>query len=94
LVVLEKIRAIIDELAPKDSQYSSLITFIKYGPGHSYSYAINCSKISRDFVWQPKENFDIGLLKTVQYYLNSSAWLDSVCTGTYQSWIKQNYQTR
>ncbi|MEA5552941.1 dTDP-glucose 4,6-dehydratase [Anabaena cylindrica UHCC 0172] len=95
LVVVEKICAILDELAPKDNfKYSSLITFIKDRPGHDRRYAIDSSKISKDLGWQPKENFDSGLLKTVQWYLNNSDWVDSVCTGTYQNWIKQNYETR
>ncbi|WP_413175248.1 dTDP-glucose 4,6-dehydratase [Anabaena azotica] len=95
LVVVEKICAILDELAPRnDFQYSSLITFIKDRPGHDRRYAIDCSKISKNLGWKPKENFDSGILKTVQWYMNNSAWIDSVCTGTYQNWIKQNYETR
>jgi dTDP-glucose 4,6-dehydratase len=95
LVVVEKICAILDKLAPKDNfQYSSLISFVKDRPGHDRRYGIDCSKISKNLGWKPKENFDSGLLKTVQWYLNNSAWVDSVCTGTYQSWIKQNYETR
>jgi dTDP-glucose 4,6-dehydratase len=95
LVVVERICAILDKLVPKDNfQYSSLISFIKDRPGHDRRYGIDCSKISKNLGWKPKENFDSGLLKTVQWYLNNSAWVDSVCTGTYQSWIKQNYETR
>ncbi|QSJ15026.1 dTDP-glucose 4,6-dehydratase [Nostoc sp. UHCC 0702] len=95
LAVVEKICAILDNIAPKENfKHSSLITFIKDRPGHDRRYAIDCSKISRDLGWQPKENFDSGLLKTVQWYVNNSAWVDSVCTGTYQNWIKQNYETR
>nr|WP_242039650.1 dTDP-glucose 4,6-dehydratase [Anabaena sphaerica] len=95
LVVVEKICSILDELAPKENfQHSSLITFIKDRPGHDRRYAIDCSKISETLGWKPKENFDSGLLKTVQWYLNNSAWVESVCTGTYQNWIKQNYETR
>lgn len=95
LLVVEKICAILDELAPaNDFQHSSLITFIKDRPGHDRRYAIDCSKISQNLGWKPKENFDTGLLKTVQWYMNNSDWLDSVCTGGYQNWIKQNYENR
>ncbi|TAF06080.1 MAG: dTDP-glucose 4,6-dehydratase [Nostocales cyanobacterium] len=95
LVVVEKICSILDELAPQENfQHSSLITFIKDRPGHDRRYAIDCSKISKTLGWKPKENFDSGLLKTVQWYLNNSAWVDSIFTGAYQNWIKQNYETR
>lgn len=95
LAVVEKICCILDKLLPKDNfKYSSLITFIKDRPGHDRRYAMDCTKIRKNLNWQPKENFDSGLLKTVQWYINNSAWLESVCTGTYQNWIKKNYELR
>ena len=95
LTVVEKICTILDDLVPKpDFKHSSLITFVKDRPGHDRRYAIDCGKINRDLGWQPKENFDSGLLKTVQWYLNNSIWVDSVRSGAYQSWIQQNYGKR
>ncbi|MGH1394869.1 MAG: dTDP-glucose 4,6-dehydratase [Trichormus sp.] len=95
LAVVEKICCILDNLLPKDNfKYSSLITFIKDRPGHDRRYAMDCTKIIKNLNWQPKEKFDSGLLKTVQWYINNSAWLESVCTGTYQNWIKKNYELR
>ncbi len=95
ITVVEKICKILDELAPKsDFRYSSLITFVQDRPGHDKRYAINCNKISHDLGWQPKESFDSGLLKTVRWYLNNSAWVESVRSGAYQNWIKQNYEDR
>lgn len=95
LTVVEKICAILDELVPKqDFHYSSLINFVKDRPGHDRRYAINCSKIQRELGWEPKESFDSGLLKTVEWYVNNSAWVESVRSGGYQNWIKQNYEDR
>lgn len=95
LTVVEKICTILDELAPKpDFRHSSLITFVKDRPGHDRRYAIDCNKISRDLGWQPQENFDSGLLKTIQWYLNNSAWVESVRSGAYQNWLKENYENR
>ena len=95
LTVVEKICGILDELAPKsDFKHSSLITFVKDRPGHDRRYAIDSSKISRDLGWQPQENFDSGLLKTIKWYLSNSTWVDFVRTGAYQSWLKQNYEAR
>ncbi|MBH8573382.1 dTDP-glucose 4,6-dehydratase [Nostocaceae cyanobacterium CENA369] len=95
LDVVEKICAILDELVPKsDFSYSSLITFVKDRPGHDRRYAIDCSKISRDLGWQPQENFDSGLFKTIQWYLNNSDWVKKVRSQAYENWLKQNYETR
>jgi dTDP-glucose 4,6-dehydratase len=95
LAVVEKICEILDELAAKsDFFYSSLITFVKDRPGHDRRYAIDCSKIKRELDWQPKESFDSGLFKTVQWYLQNSGWVESVRSGTYKNWIKQNYDGR
>jgi dTDP-glucose 4,6-dehydratase len=95
LTVVEKICAILDELAPKSNfSHSSLITFVPDRPGHDRRYAIDCSKIKRDLGWQPKENFDSGLIKTVEWYLNNSHWVNQVRSGAYQNWLKQNYENR
>lgn len=95
LTVVEKICAILDELAPKTNfRHSSLITYVKDRPGHDRRYAIDCSKISRDLNWQPKENFESGLLKTIQWYLENPTWIEQVQSGNYQTWIEQNYGDR
>lgn len=95
LIVVEKICAILDELVPKPNfSHSSLMTFVKDRPGHDRRYAINCSKITSELGWQPQENFDSGLFKTVQWYLNNSEWIDHIRSGEYKSWIIQNYENR
>lgn len=95
LQVVEKICAILDELSPKaDFCHSSLITFVKDRPGHDRRYAIDCNKISDELGWQPQENFDSGLLKTVEWYLDNSTWVNQVRSGSYNSWLTQNYENR
>lgn len=95
LTVIEKICTILDKLAPKSNYlHSCLMTFVKDRPGHDRRYAIDCSKISRELGWAPKENFDSGLLKTIEWYLSNSTWVDSVRSDAYQNWIKQNYESR
>jgi dTDP-glucose 4,6-dehydratase len=95
LVVVEKICAILDELAPKPNfNHSSLITFVKDRPGHDRRYAIDCNKIVNELGWQPQENFESGLWKTVQWYLNNSEWINHIRSGEYKTWIKQNYENR
>jgi dTDP-glucose 4,6-dehydratase len=95
LSVVEKICAILDELVPQSNfSYSSLITFVKDRPGHDYRYAIDCHKICNKLGWYPQENFDSGLMKTVQWYLNNKHWINKVRSRSYQDWLKQNYDNR
>jgi dTDP-glucose 4,6-dehydratase len=67
---------------------------VKDRPGHDLRYAIDCSKIHRELGWQPQENFESGLLKTVKWYLGNSVWVEQVRSGAYQNWLKQNYEDR
>lgn len=94
LTVVEKICTILDELAPKSDRHSSLIAYVKDRPGHDRRYAIDCSKIKRDLGWQAKENFDSGLIKTIQWYLENPIWVEQVQSGAYQTWLKHNYGDR
>jgi dTDP-glucose 4,6-dehydratase len=96
--VVNSICDILDELDPdkstfKDS-YRSLITFVADRPGHDKRYAINNSQIEKELDWRPKESFESGLKKTVNWYLNNTEWINRVRTGAYKDWIKQNYANR
>jgi dTDP-glucose 4,6-dehydratase len=95
VTVVAKICEIIDELAPQPGlSRSELVIFVKDRPGHDRRYAIDCSKIKRDLGWEPKESFESGLLKTIQWYLNNPNWIEQVQSGNYQNWIAQNYGDR
>ena len=67
--MLLKICTILDDISPGQSKelqsYKDLIKFVDDRPGHDKRYAIDCSKIKRDLNWSPREDFDSGLLKTV-----------------------------
>lgn len=75
IVLVEKLCKILDELAPQYKngiiKYRDLIQFVSDRPGHDYRYAIDSSKITKELGWQPQEEFDSGLKKTVIAYLNS-----------------------
>ena len=55
-----------------------LITYVKDRPGHDRRYAIDCSKISRELGWQPRETFETGLRKSVRWYLDNVAWVADI----------------
>ena len=70
LYIANKICDILDDIRPKDISYSKQITFVKDRPGHDFRYAIDASKIESELEWQAKENFETGILKTIEWYLN------------------------
>lgn len=93
LEVVESICAILDELRPSDPvvPHRKLIALVTDRPGHDRRYAINCCKIERELNWQPKESFESGLRKTVQWYLNHQDWVAEVTSGAYRHWIETHY---
>jgi dTDP-glucose 4,6-dehydratase len=66
------------------SSYRNFITFVTDRPGHDQRYAIDASKIQKDLGWTPKETFEAGLRKTVEWYLNNLDWCQHVRDGSYQ----------
>jgi dTDP-glucose 4,6-dehydratase len=61
-----------------------LITYVKDRPGHDRRYAIDASKIKRECNWQPQVDFEQGLARTVDWYLQNSPWCTSVLDGSYR----------
>lgn len=95
LEVVTQICAILDELFPQAPSvpHSSLITFVPDRPGHDRRYAMNISKIQRELGWTPRESFDSGLAKTVQWYLDNPQWVAAVTSGAYRQWLHVHYGT-
>jgi dTDP-glucose 4,6-dehydratase len=93
LEVVTKICELLDELRPKKDKtsYKNQITFVSDRPGHDKRYAINANKIKAMLGWEPKEQFETGILKTIQWYLENETWLDHVFTGEYRNWIERHY---
>ena len=54
--------------------YKDLISFVKDRPGHDKRYAIDASKLKTELGWQPEENFETGIEKTVRWYLENEWW--------------------
>ena len=93
LEVVNKICELLDELRPKKDKrsYKNQITFVPDRPGHDKRYAINANKIKVMLGWEPKERFETGILKTIQWYLENELWLEHVSTGEYRNWIERHY---
>ena len=86
--VAKKICSILDQLAPKKlngiNSFSELITYVEDRPGHDVRYAIDSNKIKKNIGWSPKENFESGILKTVQWYLENLSWSKNILNGNYK----------
>ena len=88
LEVVQMICVLLDKLAPdylnNIGSFQELITFTTDRPGHDQRYAIDPSKITQKLDWSPKETFESGIHKTVQWYLNNKPWWSSILKATYQ----------
>lgn len=72
LDIATKICEILDQKKPRQDgvTYKSLLSFVPDRPGHDRRYAIDASKIENELGWKADENFETGILKTVDWYLN------------------------
>lgn len=86
--VVKSICSLLEELAPNKPEgiaaYEDLITYVTDRPGHDLRYAVDTEKIQRDLSWQPRETFETGLRKTVQWYLDNETWCGRVQDGSYR----------
>lgn len=93
LQVVTTVCTILDELSPKADRrsYAEQITLVKDRPGHDRRYAIDASKMERELGWRPRETFESGIRKTVQWYLEHQAWVEDVTSGAYRQWLSKHY---
>jgi dTDP-glucose 4,6-dehydratase len=93
LEIVHAICAILDELRPADPvvPHKKLITYVQDRPGHDRRYAMDTRKIERDLGWQPRETFESGIRKTVEWYLANEPWIREVTSGHYREWIATQY---
>ena len=70
LQIVNAICEILDKRIPKNSSYKDLVIFVEDRAGHDRRYAIDASKIENSLGWKAEENFDSGIIKTIEWYLN------------------------
>jgi dTDP-glucose 4,6-dehydratase len=69
LQIVDRICSILDEKVPAAKSYNELITFVEDRAGHDRRYAIDASKLESELGWKADENFDTGIVLTVDWYL-------------------------
>jgi len=63
--------------------YRDLITYVTDRPGHDMRYAIDATKLETELGWEAQENFETGIRKTVQWYLDNEWWWGPIRSGKY-----------
>ncbi len=92
---LALIRVICDQMDEKLGRPAGsarkLITFVKDRSGHDFRYAIDATKIEKELGWTPSLQFEEGIDKTIDWYLENEDWLDNVIDGSYQEYYDRQY---
>jgi dTDP-glucose 4,6-dehydratase len=83
--LVNKLCEILDELLPDSPHHphNRSIVYVTDRPGHDRRYAIDFTKLQQDLGWQPQEDIESGLRKTVRWYLDNQAWCQQVTADKY-----------
>lgn len=95
LELILKLCEIMDrKLGRESGESAKLITFVKDRAGHDLRYAIDSTKLQTELGWKPSLQFEEGLEKTVDWYLQNEEWLDNIINGEYQKYYEKQYSDR
>jgi dTDP-glucose 4,6-dehydratase len=83
LAVVEAVCDLLDERVPAARPRRELIRFVADRPGHDRRYAIDPGKIERELGWRPRESFESGLARTIDWYLANEWWWRPLREGRY-----------
>jgi dTDP-glucose 4,6-dehydratase len=84
MTVVKAVCDLLQQLHDPKVDYHALITHVADRKGHDERYAIDAAKMQTELGWQPEENFESGLKKTVQWYLANEPWWQQIIDGSYQ----------
>jgi len=82
------------KLGRPEGESEKLITYVTDRAGHDLRYAIDSSKLQKEFGWKPSLQFEEGIEKTVDWYIENQEWLDNVTSGNYQKYYEDMYGSR
>jgi dTDP-glucose 4,6-dehydratase len=93
-IIKELCRQMDEKLGREKGESEKLITFVKDRAGHDLRYAIDATKLKNELGWLPSLQFEEGLSKTIDWYLNNKEWMDDVTSGNYQHYYEDQYEKR
>ena len=91
------VKTIIQQLHERlndDAISEDLIKHVEDRLGHDRRYGIDPSKIKADLGWYPETPFEVGIVKTIDWYLANEEWMDRVTSGAYQQYYAEMYKNR
>ncbi len=95
LEVIDTLASLVAErLKVPAAELLALKTRVSDRPGHDLRYAIDASKLEKALGWKPRETFETGMAKTVDWYLQNPEWVNAVQSGEYRAWMDANYAQR
>ena len=71
-----------------------LIAYVTDRAGHDLRYAIDSTKLQNELGWKPSLQFEEGIEKTIDWYMQNEEWLKNVTTGAYQKYYDSMYKDR
>jgi dTDP-glucose 4,6-dehydratase len=93
-IIKELCRQMDEKLGREKGESEKLITFVKDRAGHDMRYAIDATKLKNELGWKPSLQFEEGLSRTIDWYLDNKEWLQDVTTGNYQHYYDTQYHKR
>ncbi len=93
--LIKKMCEVLDRKLNRESGTSaSLITFVKDRAGHDMRYAIDSSKLMNEIGWKPSLQFEEGIEKTIEWYLQNEEWMNRITDGSYEQYYENQYENR
>ena len=71
---------------------NKLITYVTDRAGHDVRYAIDATKLKNELGWEPSLQFEEGIEKTVQWYLDNTQWMEDITSGAYEEYYNMMYK--
>ena len=71
-----------------------LIKYVEDRKGHDQRYGIDPTKIKNELGWYPETTFEVGIEKTIEWYLQNSDWMENITSGEYQNYYNTMYESR
>lgn len=87
---IDVVKIILNKLGKPES----LITYVTDRAGHDMRYAIDPTKISNELGWEPTTTFEVGIEKTIKWYLDNKSWWESILNGDYSKYYEKMYSSK